>query len=41
VRVEGQLIVNEIALALQAALDGLGIAICPRTTYRRILKRDA
>ena len=29
VRVEGQLIVNEIALALQAALDGLGIAYLP------------
>jgi DNA-binding transcriptional LysR family regulator len=29
VRVQGQLIVNEIALALQAALDGLGIAYLP------------
>jgi DNA-binding transcriptional LysR family regulator len=29
VRVEGQLIVNESALALQAALDGLGIAYLP------------
>ena len=29
VRVEGQLIVNEIALALQAAIDGLGIAFLP------------
>jgi DNA-binding transcriptional LysR family regulator len=29
VRVEGQLVVNEIALALQAALDGLGIAYLP------------
>jgi DNA-binding transcriptional LysR family regulator len=29
VRLEGQLIVNEIALALQAALDGLGIAYLP------------
>jgi DNA-binding transcriptional LysR family regulator len=29
VRVEGQLIVNEIALALQAALDGFGIAYLP------------
>jgi DNA-binding transcriptional LysR family regulator len=29
VRVEGQLIVNEIALALQAARDGLGIAYLP------------
>ena len=28
-RVEGQLIVNEIALALQATLDGLGIAYLP------------
>jgi DNA-binding transcriptional LysR family regulator len=29
VRLEGQLIVNEIALALQAAIDGLGIAYLP------------
>jgi DNA-binding transcriptional LysR family regulator len=29
VRVEGQLVVNEIALALQAALDSLGIAYLP------------
>jgi DNA-binding transcriptional LysR family regulator len=29
VRVEGQLVVNEIALALEAALDGLGIAYLP------------
>jgi len=29
VRVEGQLIVNEVALARQAALDGLGIAYLP------------
>jgi DNA-binding transcriptional LysR family regulator len=29
VRVEGQLVVNEIALALQAALDDLGIAYLP------------
>jgi DNA-binding transcriptional LysR family regulator len=29
VRLEGQLIVNEIALALQAALDGLGLAYLP------------
>ena len=29
VRVEGQLVVNEIALALQAALDSLGIAFLP------------
>jgi DNA-binding transcriptional LysR family regulator len=29
VRLEGQLIVNEIALAVQAALDGLGIAFLP------------
>jgi DNA-binding transcriptional LysR family regulator len=29
VRVEGQLIVNDIALARQAALDGLGIAYLP------------
>jgi len=29
VRVEGQLVVNEVALARQAALDGLGIAYLP------------
>jgi DNA-binding transcriptional LysR family regulator len=29
VRVQGQLIVNDIALALQAARDGLGIAYLP------------
>ena len=29
-RLEGQLIVNEIALALQAALDGLGLAYLPK-----------
>ena len=29
VRVEGQFVVNDIALALQAALDGLGIAYLP------------
>ena len=29
VRLEGQLIVNEIALALQAAIDGLGVAYLP------------
>ena len=29
VRVEGQLIVNEIGLALQAARDGLGVAYLP------------
>ena len=34
VRVEGQLIVNEIALALQAALDGLGIAYLPEDYVR-------
>ena len=28
-RVEGQLVVNEIALALQAAVGGLGIAYLP------------
>jgi DNA-binding transcriptional LysR family regulator len=31
VRVEGQVIVNEIALALQAAIDGSGIAFLPET----------
>ena len=34
VRVEGQLIVNEIALALQAALDGLGVAYLPEDYVR-------
>ena len=34
VRVGGQLIVNEIALALQAALDGLGIAYLPEDYVR-------
>jgi len=34
VRLEGQLIVNEIALALQAALDGLGIAYLPEDYVR-------
>ena len=34
VRVEGQLVVNEIALALQAALDGLGIAYLPEDYVR-------
>lgn len=34
VRVEGRLIVNEIALALQAALDGLGIAYLPEDYVR-------
>jgi DNA-binding transcriptional LysR family regulator len=34
VRVEGQLIVNEIALALQAARDGLGIAYLPEDYVR-------
>ncbi len=34
VRVGGQLIVNEIALALQAALDGLGIAYLPEDYMR-------
>ena len=41
VRLEAQLIVNEIALALQAALDGLVSAICPRTTCTRTSKPDA
>lgn len=34
VRVEGQLIVNDIALALQAARDGLGIAFLPEDYVR-------
>jgi DNA-binding transcriptional LysR family regulator len=34
VRVEGQLIVNEIALALQAARDGLGVAYLPEDYVR-------
>ena len=34
VRVEGQLIVNEIALALQAAGDGLGVAYLPEDYVR-------
>jgi DNA-binding transcriptional LysR family regulator len=34
VRVEGQLIVNEIAIALQAALDGSGIAYLPEDYVR-------
>ena len=34
VRVEGQLIVNDIALALQAALDGSGIAYLPEDYVR-------
>jgi len=34
VRVEGQVIVNEIALALQAALGGLGIAYLPEDYVR-------
>jgi DNA-binding transcriptional LysR family regulator len=34
VRLEGQLIVNDIALALQAALDGLGIAYLPEDYVR-------
>jgi DNA-binding transcriptional LysR family regulator len=35
VRVEGQLIVNEIALARQAALDGAGLAYLPEDDVRR------
>jgi LysR substrate binding domain len=38
VRVEGQLVVNEIALALQAALDGLGIAYLPEDYVRADIK---
>jgi len=34
VRVEGQLIVNEVALARQAALDGVGIAYLPESYVR-------
>ena len=34
VRVEGQFVVNDIALALQAALDGLGIAYLPEDYVR-------
>ena len=34
VRVEGQLIVNEIALALGAAIDGLGVAYLPEDYVR-------
>lgn len=34
VRVEGQLIVNEVALARQAAIDGLGIAYLPEDYVR-------
>jgi DNA-binding transcriptional LysR family regulator len=34
VRLEGQLIVNDIALALQAALEGLGIAYLPEDYVR-------
>lgn len=34
VRVEGQLIVNEIAIALQAAIDGSGIAFLPEDYTR-------
>jgi DNA-binding transcriptional LysR family regulator len=33
VRVEGQLIVNDIGLALQAARDGLGVAYLPEDSY--------
>ena len=35
VRVDGQLIVNDIALALQGALDGLGIAYLPEEYVQR------
>ena len=38
VRVEGQLIVNEIALALQAARDGLGVAYLPEDYVRADLE---
>jgi DNA-binding transcriptional LysR family regulator len=38
VRVEGQLTVNEIALAQQAALDGLGIAYLPEDYVRANIK---
>jgi DNA-binding transcriptional LysR family regulator len=38
VRLEGQLIVNEIALALQAAIDGLGIAYLPEDYVQANIK---
>jgi DNA-binding transcriptional LysR family regulator len=38
VRVEGQFVVNDIALALQAALDGLGIAYLPEDYVRADIK---
>ncbi len=38
VRVEGQLIVNDSALALQAALDGLGVAYLPEDNVRAELE---
>ena len=41
VRVEGQLIVNEIALALQAARDGLGVAYLPEDYVRADVEADA
>lgn len=39
VRVEGQLIVNDIALMRQAALDGLGIAFLPEDYFEPFLSR--
>ena len=40
VRLEGQLIVNEIALALRGALDGLGIAYLPEDYVRADIEAE-